>query len=113
MLAGNSSSEEEHVCTLLICLQGQRGAHRLAQAALADAAQARKLEAVRRHQQVLRHRHVQVGAVRVLHSESIDLSMVRGETNDLSRGSDLLQDPRTILRLCASMLKQGDRLNGA
>ena len=40
--------------------------HGLTQAALADAAQARQLEAVGRHQQVLRHRHLQVGALQLL-----------------------------------------------
>ena len=39
----------------------------LAEAALADAAEARQLEAVCGHKQVLRHRHVQVCPVGVLH----------------------------------------------
>ena len=46
----------------------------LAQAALADAAQAAELEAVGRHQQVLRHGHVQVGALQLLCNATQKLS---------------------------------------
>jgi hypothetical protein len=46
----------------------------LAQAALADATQAAELEAVGCHQQVLRHGHVQVGALQLLCNAAQKLS---------------------------------------
>ena len=54
-----------------ICALGDREDARghldsLAQAALADAAQAAELEAVGRHQQVLRHGHIQIGTLQLL-----------------------------------------------
>ena len=51
-------------------LRDDEGAHdhlnSLAQAAFADAAQAAELEAVGRHQQVLRHGHIQVCTLQLL-----------------------------------------------
>ena len=41
----------------------------LAQAAFADAAQAAELEAVGSHQQVLRHGHIQIGTLQLLHTK--------------------------------------------
>jgi hypothetical protein len=55
----------------------------LAQAALADAAQAAELETVSCHQQVLRHGHVQVGALQLLRNAAQKLSGPIHDRHDL------------------------------
>ena len=68
MLAASCEEGAVIAATLRVLLQRDARGHldSLAQAALADAAQAAELEAVGRHQQVLRHGHIQVCTLQLL-----------------------------------------------